>query len=135
MKAIELDMKFLYKSLVVISSILLFASCSAFKTSMTPTELYATLPAMTTTKFLQEAEVQKLGCTCLTKNRNYTAPMGLTVKHDLKNAAKGIDEWVQIDKGNAYVLKNYKWITVNYDAKTGSTATQLYVEFDTYSCK
>lgn len=128
-------MSYFNKLIVSLLSILLFASCSAFKTSMSPSELYAVLPTLSTTKFLQEADAQKLGCTCLTKNRNYTAPMGLTVKHDLKNAAKGIDEWVQIDKGNAYVVKNYKWVTVGYDMKNGSTATQLYIEFDTYSCK
>ena len=59
----------------------------------------------------------------------------MTVKDDLRNGAKGIDEWVSLDKGNAYVVKNYKWMTVGYDSKNGSTATQLYIEFDTYSCR
>ena len=90
---------------------------------------------MTKSKFLKEEETQKMGCTCLTKNRNYTAPMGLSVKEDLRNGAKGIDEWVSLDKGNAYVIKNYKWMTVGYNSKYSSTATQLYIEFDTYSCK
>jgi len=61
--------------------------------------------------------------------------MGLSVKEDLRNGAKGIDEWVSLDKGNAYVVKNYKWMTVGYNSKYSSTATQLYIEFDTYSCK
>jgi hypothetical protein len=65
----------------------------------------------------------------------YTAPMGLSVKEDLRNGAKGIDEWVSLDKGNAYVVKNYKWMTVGYNSKYSSTATQLYIEFDTYNCK
>ena len=90
---------------------------------------------MTKSKFLKEAEIQELGCTCLTKNRNYTAPMGLTVKDDLRNGAKGIDEWVSLDEGNAYIVKNYKWMTVGYDSKNGLTATQLFIEFDTYSCR
>jgi hypothetical protein len=33
----------------------------------------------------------------LVRGRNYTVPMGLTVKNDLKNGARGIDEWVKID--------------------------------------
>jgi hypothetical protein len=118
-----------------IYAVLLFTSCSVFKTSMTPTELYSKLPTMTKSKFLNEIEIKTLDCTCLTKNRNYTAPMGLTVKDDLRNGAKGVDEWVTLDKGNAYLLKTYKWMTVGYDASSGGTATQLYIEFDTYSCK
>ena len=61
--------------------------------------------------------------------------MGFTVKDDLKNGAKGIDEWVLLDNGNAYLIKNYKWMTVGYNPNNGSIATQLYIEFDTYSCK
>ena len=128
-------MKYLKISYITFCTIVLFTSCSVFETSMTPTELYNTLPSMTKSKFLKEEEIQKLGCTCLTKNRNYTAPMGLTVKDDLRNGAKGIDEWVTLDKGNAYFVKNYKWMTVGYDSKNGSTATQLYIEFDSYSCR
>lgn len=131
----RLIMKYFKILYITFCTIVLFISCSVFKTSMTPTELYTTLPTMTKSKFLKEDEIQNLGCTCLTKNRSYTAPMGLTVKDDLRNGAKGIDEWVSLDKGNAYVVKNYKWMTVDYDSKNGSTATQLYIEFDTYSCR
>ena len=46
------------------------------------------------------------------------------------NGAKGIDEWVEIDGGNAYVLKSFKWIRVDE-----SGATQLDLEFDTMICK
>jgi len=65
----------------------------------------------------------------LIKERNYVAPVGLTAKRDLKNAAKGIDEWVELDKGNAYVLTNYKWIIID---NLGSS--QLHVDFDTLYC-
>ena len=70
------------------------------------------------------------GCKYLVKGRNYVAPIGLTVKNDLKNGAAGIDEWVQLDGGNAYVLKNYKWVRVD-----DSGATQLHIDFDTMLCK
>lgn len=118
-----------------VAVLLLITGCEIFKTSMTPAELYNTLPTMTKSKFLKADDIIQLECTCLTKNRNYTAPMGLTVKDDLNNGAKGIDEWVQLDNGNAYLVKNYKWMTVGYDPKNSSTATQLYIEFDTYKCK
>ncbi len=128
-------MKYLLILYITICSIVIFTSCSVFKTSMTPKEVYNTLPKMTKSKFLKEDEIQKLNCTCLTKNRNYTAPLGLTVKEDLRNGAKGIDEWVTLDKGNAYVVKNYSWMTVGYGSKYGTTATQLYIEFDIYICR
>jgi hypothetical protein len=131
----KLIMKFFKIRYTTFCTSVLFISCSVFKTSMTPTELYTTLPTMTKSKFLKEDEIQIFDCTCLKKNRNYTAPMGLTVKNDLRYGAKGIDEWVSLDKGNAYVVKNYKWMTVGYDSKNASTATQLYIEFDTYNCR
>jgi hypothetical protein len=53
--------------------------------------------------------------------------MGLTTMDDLKYGAKGIDEWVQLDGGNAYVLTNYKWVTID-----GSGASQLQLDFDTF---
>jgi hypothetical protein len=56
--------------------------------------------------------------------------MGLSSKNDLKHAARGIDEWVQLDGGNAYVLKNYQWVTVDLFG-----STQLHVEFDTMLCE
>ena len=65
----------------------------------------------------------------MVKGRNYTAPMRLTVNGDLKYGAKGIDEWVELDGGNAYVLISYKWVTVDHNG-----STQLSIEFDTMLC-
>ena len=56
--------------------------------------------------------------------------MGFTPKNDLKNAAKGIDEWVELDGGNAYVLINFKWVTVD-----GNGSTELHIDFDTMRCE
>lgn len=131
----ESDMNKLTKIIVIFCVTVLMVSCGIFQTSMTPSEVYDTLPTYTQTKFLTEAQVQKMDCRCLTRNRSYTAPIGLTVKNDLKNGAKGIDEWVILDGGNSYVLKNYQWMTVGFNSQNGTSATQLYVEFDTYICE
>ncbi len=74
--------------------------------------------------------VSSNNCEILTKSRIYVAPLGLTAKADLKNGAKGIDEWVEIDGGNAYTLINYKWVTID---EYGSS--QLHIEFNTMNCK
>ena len=102
---------------------------------MSPTEVHNTLPKYTKTTFLTAVQAQNSNCSCLTKNRSYTARIGMTVNDDLKNGARGIDEWVTLDGGNAYVLINFQWLTVGYNLQYGTSATQLYVEFDTYICK
>ena len=85
---------------------------------------------MTKSRLINQFEVNELTkkgtCRILVPGRKYNAPMGLTVKADLKNAAKGIDEWVGLDKGNAYVLRNYEWVAVGDNG-----STQLRIEFDT----
>lgn len=110
--------------------VVLFSSCAS---SMSPVKLYNTLPDLTKAKFIPQSQldnaIEKSGCKFLVKGREYTAPIGLTTKGDLKNGAKGVDEWVELDGGNAYVLTNYNWRTVD---DLGST--QLQIEFDTMLC-
>lgn len=110
--------------------VVLFSSCAS---SMSPVKLYNTLPDLTKAKFIPQSQldnaIEKNGCKFLVRGREYTAPIGLTTKGDLKNGAKGIDEWVELDGGNAYVLTNYNWRTVD---DLGST--QLQIEFDTMLC-
>ncbi|MGV7930644.1 MAG: hypothetical protein AB2L13_17360 [Spirochaetota bacterium] len=117
------------KMFIVVSVIALLFSCA---TSMTPMEVNNTLPALTKSRFISqvqaEKDIQSNRCKYLVKGRTYAAPIGFTVKDDLRNGAKGIDEWVKIDGGNAYVLTNYKWVTINGGM---DGAAQLYVEFDT----
>ena len=117
--------------LYFIGIILFLASCA---TSMSPIEVNNTLPNLTKSKFISQAQAEEITktdkCKYLVKNRSYAAPIGLSTKDDLKNGAKGIDEWVNLDGGNAYVLKNFKWITVDQNG-----ATQLHVEFDTMLCQ
>ena len=114
-----------------IGVVFFFSSCA---TSMLPTKVNSTLPTLTTSKFIsqsQEEEAIKTNrCKYLVKGRNYTAPIGLTVKGDLKYGAIGIDEWVELDGGNAYVLISYKWVTVDHNG-----STQLHIEFDTMLCE
>ena len=115
-----------------ISFLILFLSSCA--TSMTPTQVNSTLPTMTKSYYYNQAlaiDAQNNNkCKVLVKGRTYVAPMGLTVKDDLKNGAQGIDEWVKMDGGNAFVLINYKWITVDQNG-----ATQLHIDFDTMKCE
>jgi hypothetical protein len=112
--------------------VLLISSCA---TSMTPIEVNNILPTLTESKFISQAQadedIRTGRCKYLVKGRKYTAPIGLTVNDDLRNGAKGIDEWVKIDGGNAYVLTNFNWVTVAIDPKTSAQTTQLYMEFDT----
>ncbi|MDG3585119.1 hypothetical protein OSR52_04505 [Galbibacter sp. CMA-7] len=101
---------------------------------MTPIEVNNTLPTLTKSKLMSqqqaEAAIKTGNCKYLVKGRSYMAPIGLTTKNDLKNGAKGIDEWLEIDGGNPYVLTSYKWITVDDDG-----TTQLQLEFDTLLCE
>jgi len=117
--------------LITILSITLLISCA---TSMTPMQVNNTLPTLTKSKFISQSEadekVKTNGCKYLVRNRTYVAPMGLSTIQDLKHGAIGIDEWVKLDGGNAYVLKNYKWITVDING-----TTQLYIDFDTLLCE
>jgi hypothetical protein len=120
----------LIKLNLFICVVMFFASCA---TSMTPMQVNSTLPTLTKSKFISQAQadeaVKENNCKYLVKGRNYTAPMGISVKEDLRYGAKGIDEWVKLDGGNAYVLVSYNWLTIG---ENGST--QLYVVFDTMLC-
>ena len=115
----------------ILALVLVATSCA---TSMTPMQVNNTLPALTKSKFISQSEaeekVKNNGCKYLVRNRIYVAPMGLSTKEDLKHGAIGIDEWVKLDGGNSYVLKNYKWITVDHNG-----STQLHIEFDTLLCE
>lgn len=110
---------------------LIIISCS---TSMTPIEVSNNLPNLTKSIYIPQNQssifIDTNKCKVLNTGRNYVAPIGISVKDDLRNGAKGIDEWVKLDGGNAYLLKNFRWVTVNDNG-----ATQLDLDFDTYSCE
>ncbi|OJU79569.1 MAG: hypothetical protein BGO09_07970 [Bacteroidetes bacterium 47-18] len=116
---------------VFIIVLMLLTSCA---TSMTPVKVNNILPTLTKSRFISQADAENAvranKCKYITKGRNYTAPIGLTTKNDLKNGAKGIDEWVELDGGNSYVLRSYKWVTVDHNG-----STQLHIEFDTILCE
>jgi len=111
--------------------ILLLSSCSS---SMTPIEVNNTLPTLTKSKFFNTTHaseaIENNKCKLIVNGRNYVAPIGFTPKDDLKNGAKGIDEWVTMDGGNAYALLNFKWVTVDHNG-----STQLHIDFDTLLCE
>jgi hypothetical protein len=100
---------------------------------MTPNQVNTILPTLTKSRFIPQAQAEKAvkanNCKYLVKGRTYAVPDGQTAKGELKKGAKAIDEWVQIDGGNAYVLTSYKWV----EGYKGST--QLHIEFDTMLCK
>lgn len=109
----------------LVGMILFLTSC----TSMSPLQVHNTLPTLTKSKYITQSEIEISTCKSLTKNRSYVAPIGMTPKNDLTNAAKGIDEWVKIDGGNAYVLRNFNWVNIDQDT------SQLHVDFDTLLCE
>jgi len=119
-----------YNLIVILGLAFFLNSCGVLSTSMSPSQVNELLPILTKSRFVSQVQadedIKNHKCVYLVKGRNYAAPIGLTTKDDLKNGAKGIDEWVKIDGGNAYVLIGYKWITVDH---LGST--QLHVEFNT----
>ena len=123
-------MKKLIRLNLVIVIILLITSCS----TMSPTQVNNRLPNLTHSIYLTKTEADELvrlnKCKYLTRHRTFVTPMGLTAKGDLRNGAKGIDEWVAIDGGNAYTLISYKWVRVNSDG-----STELHLEFDTLLCE
>ena len=118
------------KTILIIISLVSLFSCA---TSMTPMQVSNTLPTLTFSKFITQSQAEEAvkanTCKYIVKGRTYNAPIGNTTTEDLKNGAKGIDEWVKLDGGNAYVLTNYKWVSVGNNG-----ATQLYIEFDTMKC-
>jgi hypothetical protein len=122
------------RAVTISCSVFFLIIVSSCATSMTPIEINNTLPTLTVSKFITQAQANESNntkkCKYLVKGRNYNAPIGMSTKDDLRNGAKGIDEWVKLDGGNAYVLTNYKWVSVN-----NGSATQLYIEFDTLLCE
>lgn len=123
-------MTWLSKRIVLTAAAAILAGCA---TSMTPREFNASLPKATSARYFDRIGAVKAvsngECRSLVDGRKYTAPIGLTVAEDLKNAARGIDEWVQADGGNAYSVVNFEWISVGDEG-----TTQLIVYFDTLYC-
>ena len=119
---------------ILLTVYLSFFLCSC-ATTLTPTQVNQTLPTLTKSTYLSAEQTQNPNCKCLTRGKSYTAPVGLTAKDDLRNAAAGIDEWVSIDGGNAYKLINFRWVTISTDKNGLPISTQLVIDFDTYICR
>lgn len=120
-------MKNIFNSSLFLGLIFTVMSC---QTSMFPQKVNNTLPGLTKSKFVAQIQAEEKlksnECTYLVKGRDYVAPVGMTLRNELNRAAKGIDEWVEIDGGNAYVLTSYKWVRVDNEG-----TTQLQVDFNT----
>ena len=115
---------------LLIASLVFVTGC-AISMSMTPREFMEKFPHATKAEFytLTDAHDAEMRGTCrvLVKNRSYAAPLGLTVDGDLENGARGVDEWIYSDGGNAFILRDFEWIYV-------PGGTQLIVYFDTMIC-
>ena len=120
---------------LIIGVSLFLTSCAFFAKSMKPDQVDSTLPGFSVAKYMSAAQAEELvrenKGKYLVRGRLYIAPMSYTVKHELKLGARGIDEWVKQDGGNAYALVNYKWVKID----DSSGKTQLYLEFDTMLCE
>ncbi len=118
--------------LILTGIAMLSAGCA---TSMTPSQFTESFPKATTSAYYSKASqseaISNGKCRLLAEGRKYTAPIGFTAEGDLKNGARGVDEWVKADKGNAYTINNFEWITVPAGQYS---ATQLIVYFDTLAC-
>lgn len=124
-------MKLIKKILLTVCISIFLLSCA---TTMTPIEVNQTLPTLTKSTYLNAEQSQNPNCKCLARGKSYVAPMGFTVKDDLRNGANGIDEWVVVEGGNAYKLTNFRWITIATDKYGSPTSTQLVIDFDIYKC-
>jgi len=122
------------KVLLIIGALFTSAGILGCATSMTPVQFNEAFPKSTDSHFYNKnnakEEISKGNCELLVENRKYTAPIGLTLHSDLSNGARGVDEWVKDDGGNAYAINNFEWISVGDQG-----ATQLIVYFDTMKCK
>ena len=120
--------KLTVRSSLLIASLVFVTGCAM---SMSPKELMEKFPHATKVEFytFSDAHNAEMRGTCrvLVKNRSYTAPLGLTVDDDLENGARGVDEWIYSDGGDAFILKDFEWIYV-------PEGTQLIVYFDTMIC-
>ena len=100
---------------------------------MPPSQFIETFPQATTSRYYDTASfrdaISSGECNIIVENRRYVAPIGLTVGQDVANGAVGVDEWVEIDNGNAYSINNFEWVTVGSDY-----GTQLILEFNTLLC-
>ena len=129
-------MRRLLLSLVLSGAVLLTAGCA---TSLTPAQFNEQFPKATASKFYSKTSAGEAisggNCKLLVDDRRYIAPIGALTGDDMKNGARGVDEWVRADGGNAYALENFEWISVSRGGEYGGVATQLIVYFDTMSCK
>jgi len=118
------------RALLVLLTML--AGCA---TSMAPGQFLEAFPKATKSRFVEQLKAKELidsgTCQVRIADRKYLSPIGLTVGEDLRGGAKGVDEWVSADGGNAYAVKTYDWVPVTLGEYGG---TQLVIVFDTLLC-
>ncbi len=89
---------------------LITAGCAR---SLTPLQFTERCPGLTEAKYYGSIEgkeaISNGRCEMLVEGRKYRAPMGLGLTGDMMNGAKGVNEWVQVDEGNSYILNDFEW--------------------------
>ena len=99
--------------------------------SMAASQFYAEFPAATKSLYLNgsDARVAIMEGSCIELGEHrYAAPIGLTVRDDLRNGAEGVDAIVNNEGGNAYQISSYVWVPM------GDGSTQLQIDFRTLHC-
>jgi len=116
-----------------IAPLVVLTALTGCATQMSPSLFMDEFPKATKSRFVEQLVAKDLidsgACRLRIADRKYLSPIGLTVGDDLRGGAKGVDEWVAADGGNAYIIKTYDWVQVG-----DSGTTQLVVTFDTLSC-
>ena len=117
------------KYLVLVTATIALAGCA---TAMTPEQFMEKFPEATKTEFYSRVHAQEAltnnKCKLLVAERSYAAPQGSTLDGELNDGARGVDEWVRLDGGNAYKLVNFEWVGGGY------SGSQLIIYFDTMLC-
>lgn len=120
------------KKLIFATTLLIIGVLIISGKPKSPKVFYEMFAKMTKSKLIMPQELNALvdnkKC-ALISSKSYAGPVALSIKGDMKKAAKGVDEYVELEGGNAYHIKNYKWENFGH---LGST--QLNIDFDIYKC-
>ena len=103
--------------------------------ALTPAEVNGTLPTLVYSKYFTKPQadeaVNSQRCKYLVTERKYIVPPAISPYQELANGAQGIEEWINVDGGNAFALVNYNWVTI---PGGDNNTTQLHLTFDTMIC-
>ena len=129
-------------NIAIAVSIACFISGCASSIPLSPSQVNNDLPALTKSTYYNavagKEAIASGKCNVLVEDRKFVSP--LRTYFALNDGAMGIDEWVQVDGGNAYILNNFEWTypdggDVERDILPNDPPNQLVVYFDTLLCE